>query len=381
LSYVDGVAAIQRQVIQILTEQPPALPLHEGVGSGTLQPAAPASAVSSRRPPVQRVLEIVISLVFLALALRGVHFSELWAQLRHANYLWLLPPIAVTILILVLKGWRWQLLFLPEYRLPFEPVFSALCAGYLVSNVLPARLGELARLVLLAGEQPVSVARTFSTIVIERVLDLLTLLLMFAAMLPFLNVQLPPEVLRGAQVGIPLVLLVAALVVLLSPLKGMLLGWAHAVFGKVRFLDRAGIYAALEHLIDGFAALRSRLGLLLVGQSLVAWIGVVFTAWSSARAVNLHAPLTALALCVVVTSLGMLLPSTPGYLGVFEYLTTVALLPFGVPKDVAFGFALVWHIVNYLTMSAAGVLALWIHGTSFTRVMQALRRRGETPAS
>ena len=368
-----------------MTEQPPALPLHEDVGSGPLQtaaaPGAPAGAVARRRPVVQRVLEIVISLVFLVLALRGVRFSELWAQLRHANYLWLLPAIGITVLILVLKGWRWQLLFLPEYHLPFEPVFSALCAGYLVSNVLPARLGELARLVLLVGEESVSVARTFSTIVIERVLDVLTLLLLFAAILPFLNVQLPAEVLRAAQIGIFLVLLVAALVVLLSPLKSMLLRWAHVVLGMTRFLDRPGVYAALENLIDGFAALRSRLGLLLVGQSLVAWFGVVLMAWSSARAVNLQLPLTALVLCVVVTSLGMLLPSTPGYLGVFEYLTTVALLPFGVPKDVAFGFALVWHIVNYVTMSAMGVAALWIHGTSFSRVMESLRRRGQAPAS
>ncbi len=385
MSYVDGVAAFHYQVIEILSEQPPALPLDEDVVPGSPNARAhgpvPLVAASGRRSLFQRALEILVSLVFLGLALRGVNFGELWAQLRHADYAWLLPAIAVTAAILVLKGWRWQLLFLPDFRLPYGPVFSALCAGYLVSNVLPARLGELARLVLLAGEQPVSVTRIFSTIVIERVLDVLTLLLIFAGLLPFLRVELPPEVLRGAQVGILLVLLVAVLVVLLSPLKGMLLRWAHALFGRVRFLDRPAVYTAIEHLIDGFAALRSRMGLLLVGQSFVAWCGVVFMAWSSAQAVGLHAPLGALVLCVVVTSLGMLLPSTPGYLGVFEYLTTVALLPFGVPKDVAFGFAIVWHLVNYLTLSAAGVLALWIHGTSFTRVMQALRRRSATPAA
>jgi len=91
--------------------------------------AAPASVASCRRPPVQRVLEIVISLVFLALALRGVHFSELWAQLRHANYLWLLPAIAITVVVLVLKGWRWQLLFLPEYRPAVRARFLRLRKG------------------------------------------------------------------------------------------------------------------------------------------------------------------------------------------------------------------------------------------------------------
>jgi glycosyltransferase 2 family protein len=386
LSYVADAGAIRYQVIQILAQQPSGLPLHEGGGPGSPEAAPAASApadpraalVTSRRPLIQRALEIGISLVFLVLALRGVSFPELWAQLRQANYVWLLPAVATTMAVLLLKGWRWQLLFLPEYHLPFGPVFSALCAGYLVSNVLPARLGELARLVLLVGEQPVSVARTFSTIVIERVLDVLTLLIMFVLILPFLNVQLPPEVLRAAQIGVVLVLIGAGLVVLLSPLKGMLMRWAHAILGKVRFLDRKGIYDAIENLIDGFVALRSPLGLLLVGQSLVSWFGVVFMAWCSAQAVGLHVPLTALVLVVVVTTLGMLLPSTPGYLGVFEYLTTVSLLPFGVSKDVAFGFALVFHITNYLTMSVAGVMALWVHGTSFSRVVEGLRRRAET---
>ena len=64
----------------------------------------------------------------------------------------------------------------------------------------------------------------------------------------------------------------------------------------------------------------------------------------------------------------MLLPSTPGYIGVFHYLVTVALAPFGVPKEQALTFALVWHSVNYLTLSLSGVVALWLHGTSFGQV-------------
>jgi uncharacterized protein (TIRG00374 family) len=335
----------------------------------------PARAPAGRRPLIQRGLEIGISMVFLVLALRGVNFTVLWAELRHANYLWLVPAIVITVGLLFLKGWRWQLLFLPEYHLPYAPVFSALCAGYLVSNVLPARLGEVARVVLLDSEEPVSVTRTISTIIIERVLDLMTLLMMLVVLLPFLTVQLPSDILRAAQAGLAVVLAGAVLVVLLSARKPMLLGWAHAVLGRVRFLDRPGLYTALEHLIDGFAALRSRMGLLLIGISLLGWVLVVLMAWCSALAVGLTVPVTAVTLCVVVVTLGMLVPSTPGYLGVFEYLVTATLLPFGVAKEAAFGFALVWHLVNYMTLCAAGVLALWIHGTSFGRVMTAMRRR------
>ncbi|MCX6032456.1 MAG: lysylphosphatidylglycerol synthase transmembrane domain-containing protein [Chloroflexi bacterium] len=330
-----------------------------------------SSAPTPRRALLQRVLEVTISLAFLAVALQGIHLGDLWATLRGADYLWLLPGVVITVGLLFLKAWRWQLLFYPEHRLPFAPVMTALCAGYLASNVLPARAGELARLVLLVSEQPVSVARTFSTIIVERLLDVLTLIVVLVVLLPF--VRLPVEMTRAAQIIGLVALLGAGLMALFSFWKERLLRWAHLLLGRIRFLDRPQIYDALGHLIDGFATLRGRLGLTLIAISLFAWVGVIGMAWSAAQVFPLHAPLTAMAFAVVVTTLGMLLPSTPGYIGVFHGLVWVALAPFGVPKDQAFSFALVWHGANYLTLSLSGMIALWVHGTSLGQVF---RRRG-----
>jgi uncharacterized protein (TIRG00374 family) len=338
--------------------------------AGGIQPPADDAQVALKRAPWRRILEVLVSLVFLALALRGVQLGDLWAALRTADYLWLVPGILITAGILVLKAWRWRLLFYPEYRLPFSSVFTALCAGYLASNVFPARLGEVVRMFLLAGEQPVGVARTFSTIVIERLLDLVTLFIMLVALLPFVSVQLPVDVMRAAAVVGGLAVVGSGVLVVLSVYKAWLLRLAHAVLGRVRFLDRPPVYAALEHLIDGFAALRGRMGLWLVLLSLVAWAGVVGMAGSAALALGVQVPLTAIVFAVVLTTLGMLIPSSPGYIGVFHYLVTVALLSFGVPKDVALVFALVWHGVNYLTLCAAGVIALWVHGTSLSQVLK-----------
>jgi hypothetical protein len=172
----------------------------------------------------------------------------------------------------------------------------------------------------------------------------------------------------------------AAVMVVLSFWKERVLGWAHAILGRVKILDRPGIYAALGHLIDGFATLRGRLGLLLIGLSFLGWVGVVAMAWSAAQAVHLQVPITAIIFAVVVTTLGMLLPSTPGYIGVFHYLVTVALLPFGIPKEQALTFALVWHSVNYLTLSFSGMIALWAHGTSLGQVRERWRSRGAVVA-
>lgn len=333
----------------------------------------------SSRAWFQRVLEVTVSLVFLALALRGIHFGDLWAALQTAQWGWLIPSVLITVGLLVLKGWRWQLLFLPEHRLPFKPVFAALCAGYLASNVFPARAGELVRLILLVSDQPVDAARTLSTIVVERLLDVLTLLVLMVVLLPF--VSLPEWMRTSAQLLGVVALVAAGAIVLFSFWKQRLLALAHTVLRRVRFLDKPGVYAALGHLIDGFATLRGRLGLALIGISLLAWFAVVLMAWTAGMAVRLDAPITAFTLAVVVTSLGMVVPSSPGYIGIFHYLVTVALAPFGIPKEIALTFALVWHAANYLTLSGSGVIALWAYGTSLGQVRARWRNRqvtGET---
>lgn len=332
-------------------------------------PGAPARG----RARLQRVLEIAISLGFLALAVRGIDFRELWAALRGAQYLWLLPGVLMIVALLFVKAWRWQLLFLPEHRLPFWSVYTAMAAGYLASNVFPARAGELARLVLLVSEQPVSVARTLSTIIVERLLDLLSLIVMLALLLPF--VALPADLMAIAR-GITITALAGTVgMLLLSFWKEGLLRWAHAILRHIRFLDRPQVYDAIAHLIDGFATLRGRLGIGLLVVSLLGWYAVAGMGWAAALALRLQAPFTAVIFAVVVSTLWMLVPSSPGYIGVFHYWVSWAMMQFGVPKEQALTFALLWHAANYLILSLSGVIALWVHGTSLGQVRARWRAR------
>ncbi|MGC8780597.1 MAG: lysylphosphatidylglycerol synthase transmembrane domain-containing protein [Anaerolineae bacterium] len=321
-----------------------------------------------RRAPLRRAIEIGVSVAFLALALRGVHLEDLWQALQHASYGWLAPAVLATVLTLAIKAWRWQLLFRPEYQPRFGAVFTALSAGYLASNVLPARLGEVISVVLLIGEEPVSAARALSTLIVTRLLDLLTLLAILVGLLPF--VQLPAEMTTAAQ-GLGLAALLASgLIVFLSFRRAALVDMAQRAFRHVRLLDRPGVYAGLGHLLDGFATLRRRSGIVLVGVTLIAWASVIAAAWSCAQAFHLRVPLTAVIFANIVVALGMLVPSSPGYVGVFHYLVIVALAAFGVSKELALGYAIIWHGMNYLTLSATGGAALAIHGTSLGQVLR-----------
>lgn len=336
---------------------------------------APAAAPHRSRAWLQRGLEVSISLVCLWLALRNIRFADLWSALAAARWIWVIPAFLGITVMSFIKAWRWQILFLPEHRVPFGAVYTAQSAGYLASNVFPGRVGELVRLILLASEQPISGARILSTIVVERLLDLLSILVVLVILLPF--IQLPDWMMRSSQVlGIG-ALVATAVIVVLSFWKARVLGWAHRILGRIRFLDRPAVYASIEHLIDGFAALRGRRGPALVLLSFAAWATVIGGAWAVRLAVQSDAPFTGMVFALVLTSLGMVAPSSPGYVGVFHFLVVEALRPFGVPQATAMSIALIWHAVNYIMLSLSGMIMLWVHGTSLGQVVAKWRARGE----
>lgn len=346
------------------------------MAGSTREETLPAPAPRKSRALLQRGLEIGVSLVFLWLAVRQIDFRSLVLALREANWAWILPAVAGITIMLLIKSWRWQIMFLPEHRVPFEAVLTAQSAGYLASNVLPGRAGEAIRLILLASDQPVGPARVLSTIVVERLLDTLSLLAVLALLLPFLS-GLPEWMMSSVRVLTVGAIAATAAILILSFWKARVLGRAHAVLRHIRFLDRPGVYAALEHLIDGFAALRGRRGPALILLSFAVWASLIFQVWGVRNAIAPETPMTGMIFALLVTSLGMIVPSTPGYIGVFHGLVVLALAPFGVPQTTAMSLALVWHAVNYIVLSSAGLIMLAIHGTSLGQVVAKWRARGD----
>ena len=330
--------------------------------------ARPAAA-DVRRPAFRRAAEIAISCGLLAAALWNVHFTRLWQALSKGNYYWLLPSAAAVFALLLLKTWRWRLLYYPAFRLPFAPLLTAMSAGFFVSNILPARLGEVTRVFLIAGEQQVGMGRSVSTILIEHLLDLATLLAILAVLA--LSGDLPAVVSKSARMIGILATAGVAVMMLLSLLRDRVLSAINFIFRYVRFLDRRGIRDFTAHLIDGFAVMHTRFALPIVALSLLGWSLVAATAWSAAQALKLDAPFIAVVVAVIATTLGMLVPSSPGYIGVFHYLAVISMTAFGIDKDKSMAFALIWHAVNYLTLSVSGFAVLCIRGISIGSIGRA----------
>ena len=321
----------------------------------------------------RRTLEILVSSVLLTAALWNIDFSRLCLALAKANYFWLFPPAISVVALLLLKSWRWRLLYYPEFRVPFPSVLTALSAGFLVSNILPARLGEVTGLLLIVGEQPVGVARTASTILLEHLLDVSSLLLILLVLT--LAADLPAFFPRPARLLEILAASGIAVMLFMSFTRDRILSWVNRLLKRVAFLDSQNIRDFVGRFLDGFTVMRSRVGLLIVAMSLFGYSLVVATAWSSARALSLEVPFVAIVVAVIVSTTGMIVPSSPGYVGVFHYLVIVSMSGSGVDKDKALAFALLWHTANYLTLSASGCIVLCMRGISLSNLIHSTAMR------
>jgi len=307
---------------------------------------------------------IAISLICLALALRGVDLEGLAQALKSVRWTYLVLAFGFIVGAGWLRALRWRQLFYPNTDLPLPTLFSIINIGYLFINVLPIRAGEVIRAYLAGELLGTGAPRAFSTIILEKVLDVLTMVLLLLGLAPF--VPLPPWVMRaGLLAGAgAAVLTVVMFVVALNRERGVRVGAWLGHWLPERF--RGKFLTAWASLIDGFSVLREpgqvvRVGLL----SVAVWTGSAMVGYSVLVGFGLPVPASAALLVLCTTALGMVVPSSPGYIGVYEYLVVLALSLFGVDKEAAFSYALVLHGVSYLGLSLLGVWGLSRESLSF----------------
>ncbi len=116
-------------------------------------------------------LGLLVSGVFLWLALRGLQLEDVWQALRGANYLWLFPGVGVYFLAVGARAWRWHYLLRPVKPIPTRTMFPVVAIGYMGNNIYPARAGEVLRAYILRRREGVPASASLATIIVERAFD------------------------------------------------------------------------------------------------------------------------------------------------------------------------------------------------------------------
>jgi len=306
------------------------------------------------------VLGILISLAFLYLAMRNIQWGELWQSFREADYLYLIPALLIVILINWVRAYRWRLLMYPDTHLPLSRVFWLVNIGYLFNNIV--------RGYLIGREISGGLGQALSTLLIERLLDVLTLVVLLVILIPF--VELPAWAMQGgllfggAAIAGTLVLLV------LSRYGDKGVEWALHLMRRIPLIGHPKVESGLRNLIGGFGVLWEGhlLPGIVVGSGLI-WLGYALFNYTLMAVFNLtHLPFSAAALVLCATGFSMVVPSSPGAMGVFEWAAVLALAVYGVSESPAFGYALGLHTFTNVALIIFGLVGMMREGLSYAHV-------------
>ncbi len=302
-------------------------------------------------------LGIVVSLVCLWLAVRDVSVSGVLKALTEARPLDLMVAIGFILLATILRAWRWKLLFHPRQDdLRVMRLWSIVLVGQTLNIALPGRLGELAR-IYLVGRGGVPKTHVLTSIGLEKVFDVLALLL---TVMLISVLMVPPLWFEQVRTGLGLVVVLLVVVVFSMFLHKTRI---------LRLLERVPRFSIGGHpvqLADGLRQAIDGLDSVRHGRNHVALQTLSVLVWGSAAAAN-HLTLTALGLDLPVEAallilaalqLGTAVPSTPGKVGVFQYLCVLALTPFAVARDLALSYGILLHLVAYVPPVVLGTVYL-----------------------
>lgn len=297
--------------------------------------------------------------------LHDIEPADVVAHARSADPLLLLVAVVLATLTFPLRTIRWRLILrdVDGHRLPLAPLWHATAIGFMANNLLPARAGEVARAYVASRQLPVRFTTALASVGVERVFDGLVMLGLMAVAIA--APSFPAETLVGGRSLSALatsaalffgVVLLLALVVVHRPAPWL------ALFGRIarRLLPARGAERVVhwaDGIVAGLAVLKSpvRFGGV-VFWSLVLWLTNAAAFAVCFKAFGLNVPLEGALLLQGVIGFGVALPSTPGFVGVFEAATLVTLRVYGIESSLAVSYALTYHVTTFIPIT---VLGLW----------------------
>jgi glycosyltransferase 2 family protein len=326
-----------------------------------------------------------ISLALLIYLFARVDYGQLWLSLASADLFLLLLASVLLMGTLVLRAWRWQYLLKPLKSVKFSNSMSATAIGLMANMLLPMRLGEIVRAVVLGQRERIDKSASFATVVVDRLLDGFTILFILLVLLMVAPLPFDPgwqQRLRWG--GMAFFLLyggVFALLFYLHRAPTQVLQAVRRLCSRLptRWVDRFCQF--LESFSEGLHILdcREYLGQI-IATSLVLWGLMGAYNFLIVLAFQLHLPPTVGFILLVAQAAAVMLPASPGFVGTHHAASVACLSLWGVTPEAALSVALVMHAIGYFLTIAIGAVYLWAVGLSMRDLGHPDRRIPDTPS-
>lgn len=303
-------------------------------------------------------LGVIISAIFLYLALREIDWGQFGGVIQETNPWWALLGAFFLMLGHYIRAYRWKFILLPIQPVRTWSAFSATSIGLAFNNLLPARLGEVVRAIAIARTEGISKSASFATIVYERVVDVFSLIALLWFSL--LKVEGPVWLQRS---GILLVILNVVLMVVLYVMVRYQ-SWFMTVMDATMRVIPAHLAGRVrrwtESFIDGLAVLKSKsaLGPMII-TSIGVWAAATLGIYFCTLALNIDVPVMASIILIVLISLGTMIPSGPAYVGPVQYACILGLGIYGVDKSEALAYSILFHASHFIPITLTGLYFSW----------------------
>jgi uncharacterized protein (TIRG00374 family) len=306
-----------------------------------------------KKHKIVTIIGFLISILLLYFSLKGIEFRQLLATLENADMRFVFLPLLCVLFSLVLCSYRWSKVVGNGVR--FRDTFVSVMIGLFINNVLPARIGEIARGYALARRKGISFTYSVTTVFVDRFFDLVGLLIITFIFLPEDN--LPTSIARGIYMLLGLFIVCATLLIILSRE-----GIADKIAGRLARVRKPFIARFSKRILEVQQNLRrisSPFNLVyFIAIAIVTWLSMSAGLYFAMLALGVKIAFVKVPFICALLNMGLVIPSSPGYIGVYQFILVYLLSIFNVPKTEAFAVSLLFHASWYIPYNILGATFL-----------------------
>ncbi|MCP4265189.1 MAG: flippase-like domain-containing protein [Candidatus Brocadiaceae bacterium] len=315
------------------------------------------------------IVGILVSIVCSWLFARKIEWASLIAALREANYVYIIPTIIIIFILHYLRAFRWMEFIIPIKRVSVLNLFSASMIGFMANSILPARAGEIIRPIIIARKEKIKITALFATVVMERVFDILIIIVMTSFLFLFLpsNTHIFNGLIVAIMVSFGIFAITFLFLLSLYPER------AGAVLERFLFLFphhlKEKLVDLLHSFISGLQVFDNKKQLIWIGgQSLVIWLLNAASVYVLCYSFRIDLSFAGACFVMICLALAVALPQAPGFIGVFHMATQKSMDVFGVELSSSQSFAIILWMVSIIPTTVVGILFLWKEGISFGEI-------------
>jgi hypothetical protein len=303
------------------------------------------------------VIALLIAAVLLRYSLRGIDWQRVGTLLMGARWPYVALGLLISTVSLTLRAIRWRLLLCAGGNVPVGTVFWATAAGYFGNNFLPARAGELVRTLMISARSELSKTYVLTTALSERVSDAIALVVISATVLSISPYS--PGWLADASKPFAAAAFISVLAIALLPKIEPL---AERIITRMPLSStiRTKLMQLLEICLQALRSFHDLLRLSsFLGLTSVIWTLDAIGSVVAANALGLSMPLSVAFLLIAGLGLASAVPSTPGYVGVYQFVAVSILGPFGFSRTNAIAYILLAQALSCVLIGFWGALGLF----------------------